>query len=326
MPAEKTSIVISEPLGFPDEAATLLRRVGDLFFADSDRQGLLSAVSKAHVLWVRLRHRIDAEIIAAAPQLKVIVSPTTGLNHIDVAEAGSRGVQILSLQENADFLRYVRATAEHCFGLMLALLRHVPSALNHVLEGGWNRDLFKGSELYEKTVGIVGYGRLGRIVGRYLQAIDARVLATDPRVQANAVEPGITLVSLSTLLQESDLVTLHLNLSTESRGLFGQQQFAQMKRGAWFINTARGELIDENALLNALRSGHLRGAALDVLSDEYAGNIEHHPLVAYAREHDNLIITPHIGGCTAESMKKTECFLAYRLLTLLESEETLSAR
>jgi D-3-phosphoglycerate dehydrogenase len=308
--ANKARILVSESGGFSVRAAGLLRQTGDLVLADLDRGDLLSAVREADVLWVRLRHRIDAEIIAAAPRLKVIVTPTTGLNHIDLKEAERHGIRVLSLRGETEFLQDVRATAEHTIALILVLLRHVPTALDHVRDGGWNRDLFKGRELYGKTVGVVGYGRLGQIVTRYLKAFDTRVLAADPNVNVGSVEPGVTLVPLRQLLREADLVTLHVNLCDETQGFFGWEQFAAMKEGAWFINTSRGELVDESTLLDALRSGRLAGAALDVLCEENPNGMGSHSLVAYAREYGNLIITPHIGGCTVESMEKTELFLA----------------
>jgi D-3-phosphoglycerate dehydrogenase / 2-oxoglutarate reductase len=201
----------------------------------------------------------------------------------------------------------------------------MPAAVTHVRDGGWDRDRFKGRELHAKTVGVIGYGRLGRIVARYLSVFDTRVLAADPHVQAEALEPGVTLVALSDLLQQADLVTLHVNLCEQTHQFFGKEAFAIMKSGAWFVNTSRGELVDEQALLVALQSGRLAGAALDVLGAESAAGMGEHPLVAYAREHDNLIITPHIGGCTVESMEKTECLLAERLLTLLTLERGVIA-
>jgi D-3-phosphoglycerate dehydrogenase len=311
--ANKPRILVAESDGFSAKAAGLLRQANDLVLANLDRRGLLSAVGETDVLWVRLRHRIDAEIMAAAPRLEVIVTPTTGLNHIDLEEAGRRGIQVLSLRGESVFLQDVRATAEHTLALMLTLLRHIPTALVHVRDGGWNRDLFKGRELYGKTVGIIGYGRLGRVVARYLKAFDICVLTTDPNVNVNSIEPGVTSVSLPQLLRGADLVTLHVNLCDETRGFFGRERFAAMKEGAWFINTSRGELVDESALLDSLRSGRLAGAAVDVLCEERFEGMEGHPLVAYTREHENLIITPHIGGCTTESMEKTELFLAEKL-------------
>jgi D-3-phosphoglycerate dehydrogenase len=323
MSLNKVRILISESEGFSARAAQLLDQVGELVLADLDRSDLLSAVEEADVLWVRLRNRIDAEVMTAARSLKVIVTATTGLNHIDLEEAERRGVQVLSLRGEVEFLKAILATAEHTLALMLALLRHVPAAMAHVRDGGWDRNLFKGRELHGKIIGIVGYGRLGRIVARYLKAFNTHILAADPHIDTRAVEPGVTLIPLAQLLREADLVTLHVNLCKETQGFFGRKQFAAMKKGAWFINTSRGELVDENALLGALCSGHLAGAALDVLCDEDSDGMQDHPLVAYARQHAHVIITPHIGGCTIESMDKTELFLAEKLCPVLAALESL---
>jgi D-3-phosphoglycerate dehydrogenase len=310
-------ILVSECAGFSAEAAAVLRTLGELRLADLDRETLLSSLVDVDVLWGRLRHRIDAPLIAAAPRLKAIVSPTTGLNHIDVDAAAARGVAVLSLRGETAFLNDVVATAEHTLALTLALLRHLPAAMRHTAVGGWDRDPFKGREVRGRTIGVVGYGRLGRIVGRYFTALGARVVVADPAADAESMPPGIELVSLAELLRRASVVTLHVNLTSRTRQFFGAREFAAMANGAWFINTSRGELIDEAALLNALETGHLAGAALDVLGDESSSGMGHHPLVHYARSHDNLIVTPHLGGCTEESMDKTERFLAQRLKDFL---------
>jgi D-3-phosphoglycerate dehydrogenase len=310
-------VLVAESDGFAGPAADLLRGVAQVVLGDLDRRGLVEAVGEADVLWVRLRHRIDAEVLTAAKHLRIIATPTTGLNHIDLEEAARRGVRVVSLRGQTDFLRDIRATAEHTLALILALLRRIPAAAAHVRDGGWDRDGFKGRELYGKTVGLVGYGRLGRLVARSLGALDTRVLAADPHIDPGTVEAGVRLVALPELLAEADLVSLHVNLDEKTRGVFGRAQFAAMKPGAWFINTSRGELIDEAALLEGLASGRLAGAAVDVLCDERPDGMGAHALVAYAREHEHLLVTPHIGGCTVESMAKTELFLAEQVVQLL---------
>jgi D-3-phosphoglycerate dehydrogenase len=316
------NILLAEPSGFSALALEHLRKHATIESTGLDRQSLLSKIRDADVLWVRLRHKIDSEIMTAAPRLKVIVSPTTGLNHIDLDEAGRRRIQVLSLRGDTEFLKEVHATAEHTIGLILGLLRHIPSAHAHVQSGGWDRDCFRGRELHGKTVGVVGYGRLGRAVAKYLQAFGARILTADPAARLHLVGSGVALVAIDKLLKQSDIVTLHVNLSRETKGFFNQQKFETMKEGAWFINTARGELIDESALLDALISGRLAGAALDVLCDEYGIGLRHgSKLVKYANTHSNLIITPHLGGCTLESMEKTELHLARRLISFLENLE-----
>lgn len=322
MSASRPRILVSESAGFDPGAAAVLRDVGDLQLADLDRPGLLRAIPRADVLWVRLRHRIDAPVLDAAPRLRAIATPTTGLNHIDLEAAEAHDVRVVSLRGEAGFLRDVRATAEHTIGLMLALLRRLPAAHAHVVAGGWDRDRFRGRELHGATVGLVGLGRLGRIVAGYLTAFDARVLAADPYVAPGAGPAGVALVPLDVLLREADVVSVHAAYGPETHGLIGRRELALLREGAWLVNTARGELVDEDALLDALRDGRLAGAALDVLADEHAGPASaERPLVAYARAHDNLVLTPHVGGCTHESMAKTERFLAGRVASLLGAEQ-----
>jgi D-3-phosphoglycerate dehydrogenase len=319
-------ILVAESNRFSSEALRILRELGEAQLADLDRNGLMEAVGEADVLWVRLRNQIDREIMDHAPRLKVIVSATTGLNHIDVEEAHRRGVQVLSLRGETDFLKDIRATAEHTVALALALIRHLPQAYEHVLSGGWNRDLFWGRELYGKTVGIFGYGRLGRLVGQYFHAFGMQIRAADPFTSPESMPPYVRLAPQDALLAHADLVSLHVSLDASMRGFFGREQFAKMKPGAWFINTARGELIDERALLDALTSGRLSAAAVDVLSGEHSSGMADHPLVLYARTHENLIITPHLGGCTCESVEKTETFLARALSDLLAKSPRYGAK
>jgi D-3-phosphoglycerate dehydrogenase len=316
--ARKPVVLLAEPLGFSPRAFDLLAKEADVRpLLEKGRAALLASLPDADVLWVRLANRVDGEVLEAAPRLSAIVTPTTGLNHVDLEAAAARGVAVLSLRGRTDMLREVHATAEHAIGLMLALLRHVPEACEHVKAGGWDRDRFRGRELHGATVGIVGLGRLGRLVARMLLAFEARVLAADPNVPASAVPDGVTLVSLPELVRRAEIVSIHASLSEESHGFFGAKEFAAMRPGALLVNTARGELVDEAALLAALESGRLGGAALDVLAGEDASGMAHHPLVAYARQHPNVIVTPHLGGCTSESMEKTEVFMAETLVAHL---------
>jgi D-3-phosphoglycerate dehydrogenase len=320
----RRTILVSESSNFSSAAAKRLEQAGRVTWADLDRPGLLANVRQADLLWVRLRHQIDREVIDAAPQLKAIATPTTGLNHVDVAYAKSRGIEVISLRGETEFLQKIYATGEHTLALILALVRHLPASARHVTEGGWDRDLFRGRELHGKTAGVVGYGRIGRMVADYLRAFGMRVLAADPVVN-RAPAPGVEMTSLEDLLERADLVTLHVSLTERTNGFFGKREFAAMKSGAWFINTSRGELIDESALLDALGSGRIAGAALDVLCDERSSGMNDHPLVAYARTHENLLITPHVGGCTLESMQHTEEFLAEKVVRFLETSAEAAA-
>ncbi len=312
-------IFVAESNRFSPRALSQLRFAARVELADvHDRNDLLKDISATDVLWVRLRNQIDREVIDAARRLRAIATPTTGLNHVDVGYAQSRGIEVISLRGETEFLRNIHATGEHTLALILALVRHVPSAARHVTEGGWDRDVFRGRELHGKTAGIVGYGRVGRMVAGYLRAFGMRILVTDPMMK-DAPACEVQMAPLEDLLQQADLVTLHVSLTEQTRGFFGQREFALIKNGAWFINTSRGELIDEAALLHVLETGRIAGAALDVLRDEHSSGMQDHALVAYARTRENLLITPHIAGCTLESMELTEEFLAGRVVRFLES-------
>lgn len=306
------NILIAECRNFSEEAAHLLSQAGSLRQADLARHELAYHLDDVDVLWVRLRHRIDESLLEHAPRLKVVVTPTTGLTHVDLDALERRGIRLLCLRGETDFLSDVRATAEHTIALMLALLRSLPAAVAHVSDGGWSRDLFRGHELYGKKVGIVGYGRLGRIVARYLMAFEAEVLITDPALG------GIGL-PLNTVLARSDIVTLHVDYTPDKHQFFSRECFSRMRHASWFINTSRGELVDEAALLAALRSGRLAGAAHDVLEGEGTSEDTLPAVVQYANMHGNVIVTPHIGGCTYESMQKTEMFLARKTVELMKS-------
>jgi D-3-phosphoglycerate dehydrogenase len=309
-------ILVAESSDFGADALKILNDLGEVDLCDIDRSELIQRVHDVDVLWVRLRTQIDKDVLDAAPILKVIATPTTGLTHIDLAEAERRSIQVVSLADESEFLKTIRATAELTVGLTLALLRRIPSACSHVYQGLWDRELFKGRELSGKTVGIVGYGRLGRIVGDYYKVFGCEVQFCDI-VELQPAD-GVEQVTREQLLKTSDIVSLHANYTPTNHGLINADEFGAMKRGAVFINISRGELVDEHAMLEALMSGHLAGAAADVLQGEQTldkHSRESHPLVCYAREHDNLIITPHIGGCTWESMENTERFLAEKLRT-----------
>jgi D-3-phosphoglycerate dehydrogenase len=317
-------LLIAEASGFSSEALRRLRDVMEVETGDLSRPQLLRRVPPSEVLWVRLRTKIDSEVMDAAPHLKVIVSNTTGLDHIDLEEAARRNIRVVSLRGETAFLSTITATAELTLALLLALVRHVPGAAAHARQGRWDRYPFKGVDLAGKTAGVVGFGRVGRIVGRLLVAFGMRVLATGKDLDTCRPEPGVTLLPLDDMLPVADVITLHVELNPGTRGMFGVRAFRMMKPGAWFVNTSRGEVVDEPALFDALESGHLAGAALDVVTDSYRSEWSS-PLQVYAATHDNLIVTPHIGGFTVESLERTEVFLANRLLGLLAECQTAGA-
>jgi D-3-phosphoglycerate dehydrogenase len=310
-------ILNAEPSGYDGEARGILSSLGRLEEAELDREGLLGRVGDADVLVVRLGHRIDREVLGRAPRLRAIVTATTGLDHVDLGAARERGVAVLSLRGETEFLRSVTATAELTWALLLALVRRLPGALAAVRRGEWHRDDWRGRELSGLTLGVVGLGRLGRKVARYGLAFEMTVVAHDPFV-TEWVEGVGREETLEGLLRRADVVSLHVPLDPATRGLIGRREIGWMKPGARLVNTSRGAILDEEAIVEALEAGNLAGVAVDVVRGETSGQALESPLVRRSRSHDDILVTPHIGGATLDSMAKTERFMARRLASFLE--------
>ncbi len=311
---EHFRILNLEPEGYSPEAKAVLEEFATVEEKAVPPRELAARIGEYHGVILRLGYSIGAELLARKGKLRVIGTPTTGLDHIDVAEAQRRGVKVLSLRGEREFLDTVHATAEHTLALTLALLRRIPWAHASVLEGVWNRDLFRGYELFGKKLGIVGLGRLGKLVASYGMALGMKVSAFD--VQEGVSQAGVELISKERLFRESHVVTLHVPLNPLTVGLVGEKELAWMRPDSVLINTSRGAVVDEEALLEALEKGQIAGAALDVLCREprLGEPWEEMPrLVRYARRNINLLLTPHLGGATYESMAKTEIFLARKM-------------
>lgn len=306
-------ILNTEPHRLSSVARDALATLGSVTEIEADREYLLQHISHFDILFVALRNVIDAQMLMQARRLKYIVTPTTGLDHIDVEAAKQQGIEVLSLQGETEFLSTVTATAELTWGLLLALIRNIPAAYEDVLLGRWRRDHFKGTELKGKTLGIIGCGRLGSMVADYAQAFRMNVLAFDSNPEPRK---GVQFVALGNLLASSDIVSVHLPLAHDTRGFLRSAELAAVKPGALLVNTARGEIVDEAALVDALESGRLAGAAVDVLSRETSNDpdwMASSRLLAYARTHRNVIVTPHVGGLTADSAEATNLFMIAKL-------------
>lgn len=309
-------ILNAEPDRYSPEARVILEQIGTVDNGPLTRGELLARLPEYDVLIVRLAHQIDAEVLARGERLRAIVSATTGLDHIDLAEAERRGVAVLSLRGETEFLRSIPATAELAWALLLGLVRRLPQAYASVLRGEWNRDAFRGHDLCGRSLGILGLGRIGEKVARYGLAFGMRVLAYDPTRDPwmEGVERANT---MDELLAASEVLSIHVPLNERTEGLIGRRELALLPPGALLVNTARGAVLQREALLEALESGRLSGAALDVLWDERGAADER--LLEYARTHENLLITPHIGGATVESMAATEVFMARKLQRFLQA-------
>ncbi|HEX3791181.1 MAG TPA: phosphoglycerate dehydrogenase [Pseudonocardiaceae bacterium] len=275
----------------------------------TDRPALLSAVADADALLVRSATQVDAEVLGATTQLKVVARAGVGLDNVDVPAATARGVLVV----NAPTSNIVSA-AEHAIALLLAVARSVPAADSSLRGGEWKRSAFSGVELNGKTVGIVGLGKIGQLVGQRLAAFGTTLIAYDPYVSAaRAAQLGIELVSLDDILTRSDVITVHLPKTPETKGLIGKDQLAKVKPGVLIVNAARGGLVDEDALAEALREGKVAGAGLDVYAKEPATAS---PLF----ELPNTVVTPHIAASTAEAQDRAGTDVARSVLLALAGD------
>jgi len=242
---------------------------------------------------------ITDAMVASAANLKIISCATTGSDHIERTELNRRGIPVRTLMEDKQLLLNLTPAAELSWALLMASARMLPAAIDHVKIGGWDRELFPGIMLNGKRIGIIGCGRIGTWMSRYARAFGMDIVGYDPFV--SEFPPQIKPVSLEELARTSDFITIHVPLTEDTKGLFSQSCFEQVKPGAILINTSRGAVIDESALLNALESKRLNAAGLDVLADE--PEVAKSPLVQYAKTHHNLILTPHCGGFSYDAVK-----------------------
>ena len=281
------------------EAMDQLRAGEDVAFEPEiwrDPGALAAAAKEAEAIIVRNQTQVTADLIAAAPNLKIIARAGAGLDNIDVAAATEAGV-VVSFAPTENSL----SVAELALGLMLSLARMIPAADRDTKAGGWNRARFTGVELSGSTLGVVGIGRIGMLVAERARALGMKIVAHDDFVDPEASyikELEVELVSLEKLLTEADFVTAHVPLTDATRHLFGAEAFSTMKSSAFFINTSRGEVVDESALAGALERGEIAGAALDVRETEPPADSG--PLVAF----DNVILTPHVGAFSDEAQER----------------------
>ena len=301
--SERPRVLVRERIA--EAGVDLLR---DRFDVDVELDGALEErIGVYDGLIVRSATRVTAELLEQAARLRVIGRAGVGVDNVDVDAATKRGILVVNAPEST-----VVSAAEHAIGLLLALARSIPQAHAALKDGRWERSRFAGIELAEKTLGVVGFGRIGQQVARRARGLAMHVVAFDPFVAAERMrEAGVEHVaSLEGLLEVSDFVTLHTALTAESRNLIGRRELELAKDGVRLVNAARGELVDEAALIEALRSGRVAGAAIDTFGQEpYSG-----PLL----ELDNVVLTPHLGASTQEAQDRAGVIVAEQVAAVLE--------
>jgi D-3-phosphoglycerate dehydrogenase len=301
--ANRTRILIREPIA--DAGVELLR---ERFDVDVDLDGdLAERIGDYDAIIVRSGTQLTADLIERAERLKVIGRAGVGIDNVDVEAASRRGIVVANAPQST-----VVSAAEHTIALLLALARNVPQAHAALKDGRWERSRFAGLELADKTLGLVGFGRIGQQVARRARALEMRVLAHDPYVAPERFRDlgADRAESLEDLLVASDFVSLHLTLTADTQNLIGRKQLEAAKDGVRIVNVARGELIDQDALVEGLRSGKVAGAALDVFPEEPYGG----PLLAL----DNVVVTPHLGASTQEAQDRAGVLVAEQVAAALE--------
>lgn len=301
----------AEPLGFSHRARADWECVGTYVEGGVDDPELITARLNAKVLIVRLGRRIDSSFLNLFPKLRWLISATTGLDHLDLTELKSRKIDILSLRGETEFLSTIPSTAEHTFALLLAMLRNLPAAVASVQNGNWMRDTYRGRQLKGRKLGLVGLGRTGRMVAEYATAFGVRIAYFDPGVDDPSWKKKET---LDDLLIDSEIVSLHVHLDESTVRMIGRRELGLLQDGAMLVNTSRGALIDEDALVESLRTGRMAGVAVDVLANELV-DICNSPLWCAMKSGLPVIITPHVGGATLDAMQQCEEFIAQKFLT-----------
>jgi phosphoglycerate dehydrogenase-like enzyme len=266
----------------------------------SDRADVVAQIGAIDVVFdASMAIHFDAELLALATQLKYYVTATTGTNHVDESFLAARQVPLRTLRDERPALKNITAAAEHSWLLLLACARQLRPAIAHVLNGEWDRTQFPGMMLNGRTLGIIGCGRIGQWMARYATAFGMRCIGYD---QAPSDVPKILeLLPLDDVLAASDIVTIHVPLTTETTQLIGEREIGLMRDGVIIVNTSRGEITDEHAILAGLKSRKIGALGTDVLIGE--PDTRNHPLLVYARKNDNVVVTPHIGGFSPDALR-----------------------
>ncbi len=301
------NVLVSDPL--PEEGLAALKQVARVDIRPKiPPEELIRIIPEYDALIVRSGTKVTAEVLEAGKRLKVVGRAGVGVDNIDIPAATSLGIVVANAPTGN-----IVAAAEHTIGLMFALARNIPQAYVSLRNGEWKRRRFVGTELRRKVLGTVGLGRVATEVTRRAQGLGMRVLAYDPYVSPEQAERlGVTLLPLNDLLGSADFVTVHVPLTQTTRGLIGRDEFRRMKPTAFVLNVARGGVVDEEALIEALDEGAIAGAALDVFSQEPP------PPDSPLLRHPKIIVTPHLGGSTVEAQEQVARDVAEQVLAVLK--------
>lgn len=303
-------VLISDPLSHEGIASLLEAEDVEVDqITGKKEEELIEIIGQYDALLVRSQTKVTKNLLSHAVRLKVIGRAGVGVDNIDLNAATEQGVIVINAPDGNTI-----STAEHTFSMMMALARRIPQAFLSIKNGKWDRKSFVGVELSGKTLGIVGLGRIGTEVAKRAKAFNMNVLAFDPYLTPERAEKlGIAALRLPEVLEKADFITVHTPLTKETRHLIGKKEMERMKEGVYLLNCARGGIIDEGALLEAIQSGKVAGAALDVFEEEPATD---HPLLQLPQ----VIATPHLGASTVEAQENVAIDVSHEILKVLRNE------
>lgn len=309
---QKNTLLVTTPIHFlPEVKSDLIKYFSCIFAPEAKKETLIELFKNESIdAWLCSpcpKYQINEEVIGKVKNLKMIVTPSTGSNHIDHDFCKKNKIEVHSLKDT-DFVSNIYASSEYAFTLMLSVVRNLPKASKSALSYKWREveDEFRGIELIDKKLGIIGYGRIGSNVARYANAMGISVGAFDPYKEIDS--PVIKYSSHLDLLKNSDIVLIAVHLDSSTENMVDSSWFNSMKDGVFFINVSRGEIVVEEDLIHALESRKIKSAGLDVIRNEISSELKSSKVINYAKDNDNLVITPHIAGLTVDSERKAAEF------------------
>ena len=312
MNSSKKNLLVTAPLDFLPDIKKMLNSEFNLHYHYSINyertHQVLSTISfDGWLVSPCPEYKIDSKLMDLCPTLSIIATPSTGSNHINTQDAKNRNIYIYSLKGSEE-VNKIYASSEYTFHLMMATIRYSPFAFQSVLNGNWREveDLFRGREMDGLTLGIIGYGRIGSNLAKYANTFRMNVLAYDPYVEIPQSDGVQQFLKLEDFLPKCDVLAVCIHLNDETYRIINESFFQQLKDGVYFINTSRGDVVDEDALIENLQNGKIKAAGIDVISNEFSSDKSRHPLIQHAKRNNNLIITPHIAGLTYDSERKAQ--------------------
>lgn len=312
-------LLITESQDFSNKAISELKKYFEVDVLDIVSQEMLvDCIKNYDIIFVRLRFKFTNQILTNAPKIKYILTATTGLDHIDVDFFVRNGGKVISLKDETNFLGTIPSTAEHTWALILSLIKKIPASFDDVKKGNWNRDIFKGNNLKEKKIGILGLGRIGKQIANFAEVFQMEVAYFDTKYINSKFKSFDT---PEKLFAWADIITIHIPYTVENHNFVNEKLLNHCHNQVLLINTSRGNVWDENKVAQLLEQEKIKGIATDVLKEEFNEEmISNNHLINLAIQNYNIIITPHIAGASYESMEMTENFIVNKFINYIQNK------